>query len=575
MDDFVNIPQPSRFRIGQLFLENNFTVPVYQRNYSWTSTELRDFWSDLTDIIDESRKTHFFGQVVTYSESNNDSQDIIDGQQRITTSSLFMAAMMKIVNEMLHKKRDVLSEDSQDTLRDIRNTIKKNLGLKPGNRISLVVEENDEKGLQGFYEKLLDGKTDNIDKKKLSDPKKNMLVAFETMKKYILLKSKENINNIIDQVDMLEKINNSFLDKFYVVMISSPTQQDAFIIFETLNSRGKDLKASDIIKNHLLYLMKDKLEEANDKWNQISAVLNEDSARITRFIRTYWAAKHKVVNEKNLYRTLSSSLREESDAEEFLNDLLELVDLYNVIEKPNANRKTANYFNNYELNKQVNILAKLKVLTYYPIMLAMKKRKYTESEQVIVLNKVLAIFIRHQTIMSLGTNKLEIAFSNVAVKIYEHSYPQIDGLIQYIDQLNRTDNEVSASLQILSKESATRGPKKWSLMYLLTDIYDNIYNDIDYYEEAFNEDKFKLIQIGNGNENISDEYINYLGNWTFIEDTSKYDVSDDKQVRINMLKGSKLRANQELGMALEQGWTEERIQKRQQMLANEALQIWR
>ena len=112
-------------------------------------------------------------------------------------------------------------------------------------------------------------------------------------------------------------------------------------------------------------------------------------------------------------------------------------------------------------------------------------------------------------------------------------------------------------------------------MYLLTDIYDNIYNDIDYYEEAFNEDKFKLIQIGNGNENISDEYINYLGNWTFIEDTSKYDVSDDKQVRINMLKGSKLRANQELGMALEQGWTEERIQKRQQMLANEALQIWR
>ena len=434
MDDFVNIPQPSRFRIGQLFLENNFTVPVYQRNYSWTSTELRDFWSDLTDIIDESRKTHFFGQVVTYSESNNDSQDIIDGQQRITTSSLFMAAMMKIVNEMLHKKRDVLSEDSQDTLRDIRNTIKKNLGLKPGNRISLVVEENDEKGLQGFYEKLLDGKTDNIDKKKLSDPKKNMLVAFETMKKYILLKSKENINNIIDQVDMLEKINNSFLDKFYVVMISSPTQQDAFIIFETLNSRGKDLKASDIIKNHLLYLMKDKLEEANDKWNQISAVLNEDSARITRFIRTYWAAKHKVVNEKNLYRTLSSSLREESDAEEFLNDLLELVDLYNVIEKPNANRKTANYFNNYELNKQVNILAKLKVLTYYPIMLAMKKRKYTESEQVIVLNKVLAIFIRHQTIMSLGTNKLEIAFSNVAVKIYEHSYPQIDGLIQYIDQ---------------------------------------------------------------------------------------------------------------------------------------------
>ncbi|WP_257594041.1 DUF262 domain-containing protein [Lactiplantibacillus plantarum] len=54
------------------------------------------------------------------------------------------------------------------------------------------------------------------------------------------------------------------------MIISALSNEDAFIIFETLNSRGKDLKASDIIKNHLMSISGNQISEANEKWQMMS-----------------------------------------------------------------------------------------------------------------------------------------------------------------------------------------------------------------------------------------------------------------------------------------------------------------
>ncbi len=66
MSSFVEIPQPSRFRMGELFKDNNFTVPMYQRNYDWESDQIVDFWDDLVDLVEGNRNSHFFGQIVTF-----------------------------------------------------------------------------------------------------------------------------------------------------------------------------------------------------------------------------------------------------------------------------------------------------------------------------------------------------------------------------------------------------------------------------------------------------------------------------------------------------------------------------
>lgn len=578
MKNFVEIPEPSRFRIGSFFQENSFLVPMYQRNYSWTNDEITDFWNDLNDIINESRSNHFFGQVVTFKNSD-DIQEIIDGQQRITTSALFLAALRDIANNMYKEKQDVLSEDAGDDLRDIRRTVKKYLRGENGNRAALIVEQGNTPGdatlIQDVFNKLTTGHVESVkERKDLTEPMRNLLNAYVSIKNSII-KKMQTKKTLVEQVGMLQTICDSFVEHFYIVMISAPDQQDAFIIFETLNSRGKDLKASDIIKNHLMYLMSEDLSTANREWSEISHALKDDSSRITRFIRTYWAAKNKLVSEKVLYRSLSDSLKTENEAREFLSDLIELVPLYDVLENPTANKKNASYFENKMLNKQINVLDKMHVLLYYPIVLALKKRKYSEQNMAIVVNKVLSVFVRHRTIMNEGTNKLETGFADIAQKIYFNDLSKVEEINKEMDRkLLKNNFEIETKLQILSKEGGLRGPKKWTLVYLISEIYDDLFEDTNYYDETFLNDRFKVIQIGNVNDGINEEFINYLGNWTIIEDKSKFDTEDSLENRIKLLKGSKLEANQELAQQLEQGWTNETIQERQKRMSDVMLQLW-
>lgn len=577
MNDFVDIPEPSRFRIGALFQENNFLVPVYQRNYSWTNDEISDFWNDLNDVIDGLRTNHFFGQIVTF-KNDEKVQEIIDGQQRITTSALFLAALRDIANEMYRQKRSNLTEDAGDNLRDVRKTVSKLLRGENGNRAALIVEQSnlptDKTKIQDFFNRLTNGHESSVnDIHGLNEPMRNLLSAYRSIRKSIENKIKMQ-RSLIDRVNMIERICDSFVEHFYVVMISAPNQQDAFIIFETLNSRGKDLKASDIIKNHLMYLMSNNLLEANDDWNKIATTLNDKSSRITRFIRTYWAAKSKLVSEKVLYRSLSDELKTETDARYFLKDLIEIAPLYDVLERPTYSNKNKTYFVYELLNQQINVLSKLHALVYYPIVIAMRKRKYSENDIAIIVNKVIPIFIRHRTIMNEGTNKLETGFSEIARKIYDDS---LHGVIEITKEMEvkllKSNSELEAKLQVLAKEGGQKGQKKWTLIYLLSKIYDDQFNDIDYYKETFIEDNFVTVQLANIKEGPED-LSGYLGNWTIIENNRSFSPDDKLDDRINSLKSSRLNCNKELAKKLANEWSREIILERQKRMSDVILQLW-
>ena len=64
MSTLVDIPMPSRFRIGELFQNNNFMVPLYQRNYAWQNSEIVDFWEDLLDLVEDKRNRMEIGEAI-------------------------------------------------------------------------------------------------------------------------------------------------------------------------------------------------------------------------------------------------------------------------------------------------------------------------------------------------------------------------------------------------------------------------------------------------------------------------------------------------------------------------------
>ena len=100
------------------FLEGSrkrFIIPVYQRNYDWTKENCQQLFDDLVSLIKQGKKTHFFGSIVSCAHSR-DEVVLIDGQQRITTISLILIAM---INAM---KAGVLSADDTSLCERIRDS---------------------------------------------------------------------------------------------------------------------------------------------------------------------------------------------------------------------------------------------------------------------------------------------------------------------------------------------------------------------------------------------------------------------------------------------------------------------
>ncbi|MBU7527090.1 DUF262 domain-containing protein, partial [Lactiplantibacillus pentosus] len=163
MSSFVEIPNPSGFKIESLFRDNNFTVPLYQRNYAWGKDEVKDFWDDLQDIIEGKRNSHFFGQIVTFKNERGE-QEIIDGQQRLTTSLIFMSAIRDIAIKLGQRVQgtptDINADDEiGDTLRMIRTQVRKSIRGTKDDQPSLVVQQHVEdqysdETLEDFFKKL-------------------------------------------------------------------------------------------------------------------------------------------------------------------------------------------------------------------------------------------------------------------------------------------------------------------------------------------------------------------------------------------------------------------------------------
>lgn len=556
--------------INELFKNNKFKVPFYQRDYAWKKDEIDDLWNDLMDVFEGYQDSHFFGQIVTYN--GEDVQDLIDGQQRLTTSVILMATIHKICGELLS---NALNEDPKFRLNYVRKQIKDALKWEeeePALRLQKVSSNND--AIHEYFVGIFNGYTELNENNKNIEPVKNIKSAFDGF--YSRINGVLNdYNTINDRITALEKCFTSFADNFFVSVISTKNADDAFVIFETLNSRGKDLEPAEIIKTHLMSQIAkepDKVKtEFSDKWNEISEKFGKNSEKLTKFIRIYWAASHRLVSSKQLYRSISMEIKSSNDTKSFLNDIDRVVDYYIAVDNSNkGGTKYKEYINDPDLFNILSLLRKLQVTLHYPVLFSMLLNKMSDEDMKKVLFKVLCIFIRRRTICMYGTNTLETGYASIAEDIWNQKIVTPTEINEEINSsLNRNDVEVESSFTALSKESAN-GAKSWTLKYLLFKLYQQSGDFIDMRFDQVDMNKFALYHIGN-EDDTNDAYFNYVSNYMLIEGS----ISPLKDGASVALLKSSLRTNQKLGEFIsDNGWNDEFIRERQNDFAKEAVQIW-
>ncbi len=256
VEDFLYTPNKS------------FTIPEFQRPYSWRTENVREFLADLEETIAED-KSHYFGTVV-FVLDNIDSSSIIDGQQRVTTSLLMVMSIYHLL-----KSDSELSKDPVITA----DTVRENYLINRNNssRVKLRTVTTDDTILQKIFDS--DG---DVSKITPSEKQSNLYQAYSEFRNYFT--GKDNLDRYI-----------TGLGRFEIVTIALDTRDDnPQRVFESINSTGKPLTDGDKIRNFALMLNSDEKQRyVYDKyWKHIERSLtavNQDY--ITDFFRSYIISK--------------------------------------------------------------------------------------------------------------------------------------------------------------------------------------------------------------------------------------------------------------------------------------------
>ena len=107
-------------KIGTFLNTEKYYIPQYQRGYSWESSQIDDFWEDLQQLFNGSNQgEHFFGQIVVHNDKEENKRFIIDGQQRVSTSVIFLDVLRTKFDELFNE--DPNNEDARNDADDINS----------------------------------------------------------------------------------------------------------------------------------------------------------------------------------------------------------------------------------------------------------------------------------------------------------------------------------------------------------------------------------------------------------------------------------------------------------------------
>ncbi len=238
-----------------------FVIPVYQRNYDWKPENCGRLFDDLVEVAKTGRKEHFFGSIV--SQTPRGTRVVIDGQQRITTVFLLLAAIRAQL------KAGAIAADDKELAEDIEDYYLLDKKHKKEQKLRLKLVKSDSEA----FKAILDEKEDEY------------IQGSNVTQNFLYFCGRLAGMDDVSVDDLYEAIKS-----LCVIDIKLDEADDAQLIFESLNSTGLDLSEADKIRNYVLMNLDQERQESyyEDFWNKIE--LNTDY-EVSEYIRFYLAAR--------------------------------------------------------------------------------------------------------------------------------------------------------------------------------------------------------------------------------------------------------------------------------------------
>lgn len=255
-DDFLQAGETTLNKL--LNTSRQFIVPIFQRNYSWQKSQYEQLWFDILRASKfKEKQNHFIGSIVYIDMGTPAGRPqqllLIDGQQRLTTISILLCAIKDYVQKFNLETKLI-------NLAKIKNQFLYNSDEIDEDRYKLLLNVQDKE----TYIKLIDNTIFTVNK-----PATNIIKCYEFFY--------ERIEDFIKQHGQIDEIYAGIF-KLSLVSISLDKDSDnPQMIFESMNSTGKDLSQTDLLRNYLL--------------------MDLTPEKQTRLYKTYWKSMEELFGE--------------------------------------------------------------------------------------------------------------------------------------------------------------------------------------------------------------------------------------------------------------------------------------
>ena len=538
--------------------DKHFVIPVYQRNYDWKKEQCKQLFDDLIDISTTER-THFLGSIVSIYHDDGEDREylIIDGQQRLTTLSLLLLAIYKILeNNLLN---------SSVNKEQIRDEYLINKYSKDDKKIRLKPVKNDKDAFSSLFLN---------EEEYIQDT--NITLNYQYF-----------YNRILENKITLDKLFLAIKQLVIVEIELKNGEDDPQLIFESLNSTGLELSEADKVRNFILMKENSSIQEIYyiNYWNKIEINTNY---KVSDFIRDYLTLKERIIpNKSKVYIHFKRYVQENvTNVKDLLIDMLKFSNYYKrIISTENS---TSN------INIKLEQINRLENIVSYPFIMEIFN---DESNGILIESDVASIldiiitFVFRRLICEVPTNALNKIFMVLGKEIkkyndYETSYIEIFKYVLIKKRLSqRFPDDDEFAIKFVKKD--VYNFKSKNKLFLLEQLENHDNKERVAINNLINEGTLNIEHImpqtltsswrkelGDSYGIVHQKYLHTIGNLTLTGYNSKMSNKPflEKKTMDKGFLNSRLYLNSYLKNI--DIWNEESIKNRALSLKDRALELW-
>lgn len=538
-----------------------YRVPAYQRDYSWEEEQWEDLWRDIVLLHEHPTESHYMGALVVEGASDREFS-IIDGQQRLATLSILTLAIIARLERLAEQGNEPTA--NRERAQGLRRRF---IGEKdPASLVEsskLFLNHTDD----AFYQDYLVQLRRPINPRGLTGSNRALWSCFKYFEK--------EVNSLNDSGEKIaEFLTESLGRRLMFILITVDDELNAYTVFETLNARGMELSATDLLKNYLFSRTRVEadLTSLQRRWRTL--VNTVQPQRFPDFLRYHLLCEIPRVRSERLFKLIRQKVGSAEEVFVLMEALEKRAELFVALSDPNHSY----WLEHPEARPYIRELVIFRVRQMTPLLFATWE-KFQAADFYRVLKMTAALSFRYSVIGGLNTNALEPIYHETAKAVLDGATTTPARLFEQLSPIWVSDENFQHAFA--NFEVNTHGQRKRLAKYILSKIEADMAGrscdpetDPGTIEHVLPENPNAA--WGDFPERYWESSIYRLGNLTLLEAQANRSIGNsDYASKRPKYQESRYEITRKLSAEAPAEWTFALLEKRQAQLAKRAVHLWK